>query len=336
MERDFMGLKKDAAAAAAAAAVKEEAAEGCKDFSRVSGMPWPLSSKVSALHSFMPFKASYEERTPKLMPETVVSQGFIPVSAPDAFETNQKRIYTEIQHNNNSLNFSRDAKMLSAAQRPISFASGNSFFGSQFVGNSFKQQLLGGSPVASPHPVPSPGSVVGTTHSRFAPKNSAGPPQLTIFYAGTVNVFDEISPEKAQAIMLLAGNGNGNGNVSSMISSQPRAQVQMMCPASKPNLLPISTPPSSALSSPLSVSSHPANNPSGSGSATNDEMTVNLAKNTDSPRIVASVGPLAAMATLMPNAVPQARKASLARFLEKRKERVMNAAAPYYISKKDS
>ena len=36
---------------------------------------------------------------------------------------------------------------------------------------------------------------------------------------------------------------------------------------------------------------------------------------------------------MMPSAVPQARKASLARFLEKRKERVMSTA-PYNISKK--
>lgn len=324
-----MGLKKDAVVA-----VKEETADGGKisDFSRVSGIPWPLSSKVSALHNFMPFKGVYEDRTPKIVSETVGPPGFIPVSAPDAFDTNQKRVSTEIQPNGHPLHFSRDVKMLPTIQRPIPVSPGSSFFGAQFAGTAFKQQLLGGAPIASPHPFPSPGSVVGTTHSRFASKSSTGPPQLTIFYAGTVNVFDEISPEKAQAIMLLAS----NGNVSSI--SQPRAHV-LMAPAPKPmggdglmkNQIAISTPPSSALSSPLSVSSHPANNhPSGSASATNDEVA---AKNADSPTKVDSVAPLPATTTMMTCAVPQARKASLARFLEKRKERVMNAA-PYNTSKK--
>lgn len=31
---------------------------------------------------------------------------------------------------------------------------------------------------------------------RFNSKSSGAPPQLTIFYAGTVNVYNDISPEK--------------------------------------------------------------------------------------------------------------------------------------------
>ncbi|CAB4265216.1 unnamed protein product [Prunus armeniaca] len=50
------------------------------------------------------------------------------------------------------------------------------------------------------------------------------------------------------------------------------------------------------------------------------------------PKIVNAVGSVAAT-SLIPSAVPQARKASLARFLEKRKERVM-ISAPYNLSKK--
>uniref|UniRef100_M1D520 Protein TIFY n=1 Tax=Solanum tuberosum TaxID=4113 RepID=M1D520_SOLTU len=202
------------------------------------------------------------------------------------------------------------------------------------------KQVLGGIPVTAPHSMlPSRGSVAGTTEPWFNSKSCAAPAQLTIFYGGTVNVFEDISPEKAQAIMFLAGHGCAPPNV-----VQPRFQLQAsaskpaaadgVCVNQTPNML-----PASGLSSPMSVSSHPIGQSDGS-SGNKDDMKMSKTANSsvtplvklDTSKIVTSLGPVGAT-TIMTAAVPQARKASLARFLEKRKERVMNLA-PYCLSKK--
>ncbi|KAL7181251.1 hypothetical protein ACSBR1_040178 [Camellia fascicularis] len=304
MERDFMGLNsKDSVVV-----VKEETDEGCKDsaFSKGSGVQWSLSNKVSALPHFLSFNVGQEEKTTKPVSDPFASSGFKAISTADAFDTTHKRPSGEMQN---------------------------------CAGAAMNQQLLGGTPVMAPHSILSSlGSVTGTTEPWFNSKSS-GAPQLTIFYAGSVHVYDDISPEKAQAIMFLAG--NGSTTASNM--AQPGAQVQV--PASKQaggdGVLvnqPTNTPLSSALSSPISVSSHPVGH-SGSGPTTNDEvmavkptggLSIPINK-ADPPKIVTSL----AATTMIPSAVPQARKASLARFLEKRKERAMNSA-PYNLNIKSS
>lgn len=204
---------------------------------------------------------------------------------------------------------------------------------------SMKQQFLGGNTHSRPT-IPSAASTAGTTEQWFSSKASNVPAQLTIFYGGKVNVFDDISPEKAQAIMLLAGNVYVQ---SKMTQSKHHAQA----PASK---LPaadqpmvnqsMNTSPSSGLPSPMSVSSHPIDQSSVPGTNNDDikvsmtaGMSTGLVNNTEPPRVMSSIGSVAASA-IMSSAVPQARKASLARFLEKRKERAMSAAAPYKQGKK--
>ncbi|KAI7736511.1 hypothetical protein M8C21_003511 [Ambrosia artemisiifolia] len=123
-----------------------------------------------------------------------------------------------------------------------------------------------------------------------------------------VNVYDGISPEKAQAIMCFAGNGHF---VAHADAPQQRNEAQGPTPPT-----PVSMRPCSPVSSPMSVSSHYVGPLT--GGPTNETEAAK--------RIMNSLG------HAMQSAIPQARKASLARFLEKRKERVM-ASAPYSLSK---
>ncbi|KAD4983121.1 hypothetical protein E3N88_19792 [Mikania micrantha] len=109
-----------------------------------------------------------------------------------------------------------------------------------------------------------------------------GSGQLTIFYKGTVNIFDNMSPEKAHAIMLLAGNG-------------AKAHSHAQDYADTPRTTTIGQPMNMTLSSPLSLGA---------------SITRDAPKKMNSFRRV------------MQSDVPQMREASLARFLEKRKERI--------------
>lgn len=303
--------------------VKEEAIEGCKD----SGVQWPLSNKVSGFPHFMSFKVGQEEKAAKSTSDPLASSAYMTISTPDAFDTTHKCQMQKLSNGQGGSHFS----MTSYPKQ----------HNATFAGATAKQQLLGGTPTVAPHSIsPSIGSVAGTTEPWFSPKSSGDSPQLTIFYAGMVNVFNDISPEKAQAIMFLAG--NGSTTASKMAQPRAQAQVPISIQAGGGDGVLVNqrtnTPTGSGLSSAVSVSSHPVGQ-CGNGTTNNHELMgvkPTGASNSQiikaSPqKVVASLGPLVPT-TMAPSAIPQARQASLARFLEKRKERVMNAAP--YLAKK--
>ncbi|XP_077241101.1 protein TIFY 6B-like isoform X2 [Tasmannia lanceolata] len=364
MERDFLGLKsKDSVVI-----VKEEFKDGGTDSAFMASSPgqWPFLQRPSALPQVMPFKVTPDERLRKMVFDPHSSSGFQPMLAMDAFDSNnrsscgvvtQKCFNIERQGPQFAISAypaqSIDAHGISAhpaheirrfpvSNHPFSAATNNPFLqihGPNATTGSMMQQPLGGIPVTMPHStVPIMGSMGGTftPNPRNLSKPSATPAQLTIFYAGTVNVYDNIPPEKVQEIMFLAANG------SAMTAKAANLKSQMQASAPKPSMGDAVhgnqshvTSPCSGLSSSISVTSHTGAQ-SGTGSSNTDDLMA-LKSNgapssqVETPKAVTAISS-ATTAALMP-AVPQARKASLARFLEKRKERVMNTA-PYASGKK--
>lgn len=360
MERDFLGL----GSKILPVTVKEETTNGCNYLVQMRGsaMQWSFSNKVSAIPQFLSFKGGLEEKPRKTIHDPIASSGFTPISTADAFDSNQKPYSSMVQKNmgldkqgsNHAMTTYAvqhfDAYPVHRPQHTRIFPVSNqqnqaitvsmsspvlqSHFastGHNVISNSTNSQPLGGVPIISPVSVhPSPSSIVGTTDLRNGSKSAGAPAQLTIFYAGSVCVYDDISPEKAQAIMLLAGNG-------SSVTHKMLSPVQVQTPIPRPcagdgyvGNKTNSTSPCSGLPSPITVTSISTNE-----LAVKSVGALAFANNQTEPpkaKAVCSVGP--GSATLVPAvAVPQARKASLARFLEKRKERVMNTS-PYNVNKK--
>ncbi|EEC84550.1 hypothetical protein OsI_31300 [Oryza sativa Indica Group] len=189
------------------------------------------------------------------------------------------------------------------------------------------------------------GSTVGVYGTRDMPKAKAA--QLTIFYAGSVNVFNNVSPEKAQELMFLASRGS-LPSAPTTVARMPEAHVFPPAKVTVPEVSPtkpmmlqkpqLVSSPVPAISKPISVVSQATSLPR---SASSSNVDSNVTKSSG-PLVVppTSLPPPAQPETLatttaaaiMPRAVPQARKASLARFLEKRKERV-TTVAPYPLAK---
>ncbi|KAL8137525.1 hypothetical protein V2J09_003526 [Rumex salicifolius] len=210
-------------------------------------------------------------------------------------------------------------------------------YGQNVNGATMSQQFLG-IPMTVSSPV---GSFVGFTdpwNTKKSPASPAAPAQMTIFYAGSVSVYEGITPEKAQAIMLLAGNGSSpapNMNLARPPMLLPFRVSTTVTDTMVPNQ-PLTSQPGPTLTNHSSLSSHPVLQ-SGSGK---DVQTVNNGTGISSStlskpepqRMVSPSRPIP-MSVLTPSAVPQFRKASLARFLEKRKERVVSVV-PYSCDKK--
>ncbi|CAA2956290.1 Hypothetical predicted protein [Olea europaea subsp. europaea] len=299
MERDCLGLSSKYSVAD-----KAEIVQDCKDsgFTKSSGVPWLLSNKEPILPDFVPSKSEQYQTLSKFKWGPLTSPGDITKSVADISDASPKR------QSGNKQNFG-DATMT--------------------------PRVLGEIPLTC-----LPSTFEAGTGKQFDSKASAAPSQLTIFYAGKVNVFDDISPEKAQAIILLAGNGCVSSNMAQtrLCIDTPTSKLAAADEALVNQNM--NAPPGSALSSPISVTSHPINQSGSTPPANKEDVKVsnslgfstNLVSKVEPPRMLTSLESIAATA-IISSAVPQARKASLARFLEKRKERAMNSA-PYNICKK--
>lgn len=265
-------------------------------------MQWSFSNKVSAVPQLLSFK-------PPLGPDTTTIQRNCSQSGSQ---------YTMRVYNPQELS-------ALSSQGTMAVASGASVFQSSGVG--------------VPSMMRSP--IVGSTDLMNARNPTTLPTQLTIFYGGSVNVYEDISPETAKAIMLLAGNGSshkkkvntqittsGNGPSASHNAQIPAAAIEVAAP--RPTVADgfVRSWSFSGIQRPIPMSAT-----TNAISIVNQASSSNHQQRSEPPKVVPSVAP--PTTTAISTAVPQARKASLARFLEKRKERVISTS-PYNLSKRFS
>eukprot|EP00250_Pteridium_aquilinum_P009668 c18843_g1_i1 orf=207-1355(+) len=141
---------------------------------------------------------------------------------------------------------------------------------------------------------------------------------LTIFYAGNVIVFNNISAEKAQEIMFLASGGNVQGSPVEPTTATPVVRSMNGTTAhEKPPII---------LHSSQTVASQQAKA---------NQVTTNMKLDFTHLNIPGPSSPISGGQPVVPTALPHARKASLTRFFEKRRERV-NSKSPYYMEREDS
>nr|AJF93426.1 groupV JAZ protein [Taxus chinensis] len=213
-------------------------------------------------------------------------------------------------------------------------------------GQQAVSSACGASSMANPFPIqhsffPDCAGVYPTTRATSKSATIPGnPAQLTIFYAGTVNVYDDVPADKAQGLMLLAA----SARLSKTINLPPRSSLMSMPMATGCHTPSIASPFTSSLpnqacnTTPQAPLQKPQENNQPNSSTA---VSLNAGDSQKNQCIVTSIGQQEASISsamvitpvpVVPRAVPQARKASLARFLEKRKERI-SIKAPYPTKK---
>ncbi|XP_062191934.1 protein TIFY 6a-like [Phragmites australis] len=358
MERDFLGAigrpEKDGEA------VKEQGRTEPDYPGAAPAMQWQFPAKSGVAPAVMSFRSVREDNSKEFS-----ISGFRPVAVTgDAFDGIKKQASLPVMPQQRQLGLDTQVTVQQYAAAAHCHRA------------QAAHHLLGGSRMAQPlsrHPVPfnpanpalrvqslhnaagslfrnqpftTSNAVNGSTVGKYGVRNQKST-QLTIFYGGSVNVFDNVPAEKVQELMLLASRASIPSPPSSL--RKPDSPISAPAKVKVPEVLParqiLSQKPESSVPHLASTSSPTPNVPQAAAlprSTSNCTTECTGPKTAVQPPVVAPTSqassslptPLTTTTAeaIMRRAVPQARKASLARFLEKRKERV-TSVEPYPTSK---